>query len=118
MEQIGKSYQVILDAYHTLGEKRLLEIGFKDSDLIKAIAEKKAGERARSNGVVTAVHNAFSENTWYGSRQISDKLTKIYNDFFAYNRQAGMSPKIKLYFNAHIQNKSDIRGWMLHEKIN
>jgi recombinational DNA repair protein RecR len=113
---MGKSYELIFEAFTALGEKELLKTDFREADIKRAIADKKADSRNRSKGVITAVHNTFSENSWYSTNEINDKLKKIYTDFGLRVDRRGMASKITLYFDA-TANKGDTRGWKLNEKI-
>jgi hypothetical protein len=68
--------------------------------------------------VVTAVNNAFSENTWYSALDINNGLKKIYTDFGLSIDGRGIASKITLYFDAKVDNKENKKGWMLNKKIN
>lgn len=117
IKSLGKSHELISEALTVLGEKELLKIGFKDADIKRNIANKKTDSKNRSRGVITAVHNAFQENTWYSTSEINSHLMKIYKAFDLTIDKRGIAPKITLYFNAKINNKDHAKGWMLAERI-
>ena len=115
LDSISESYKLLLEAYDLLGEKKLLEIGFRNDNLRKAVSEKKVSDRKRSIGVVTAIARAFRENSWYSTNEINRKLTQIYNMFSIETNRRGMAQEIKLYFDAEPRNRIRNRGWFLRK---
>ena len=115
--EIGESYHLVMEAYDLLGEKKILETGFKDSDLRAAVEAKKTSSLERSRGVVTAVHNTFNENQWYSIADINAKLAQIYRTFKIKYSRRGMSGKIHIYYVAEATVRRKKRGYLLKSKM-
>ena len=117
LKEIGDSYHLVMEAYDLLGEKKILETGFKDSDLKSAVEAKKTSNLERSAGVVAAVHNAFTEGQWYSIADINAKLQEIYRTFkIPYNRR-GMADKIGIYYDVEKREHRKKRGYLLKSRI-
>ena len=115
--EIGESYHLVMEAYDLLGEKKILETGFKDSDLRAAVEAKKTSSLERSRGVVTAVHNAFNEDHWYSLSDINAKLANIYRTFKIPYSRRGMSGKIHIYYVAEKREHNRMKGYMLKSRL-
>ena len=117
LTEIGNSYQLVMEAYDLLGEKKILETGFKDSDLRAAVEAKKTSNLERSRGVVTAVHNAFNEGQWYSIADINAKLAQIYGTFKIPYSRRGMSEKICIYYEAERREHNRRKGYLLKSRL-
>lgn len=115
--EIGESYHLVMEAYDLLGEKKILETGFKDSDLRAAVKAKKISSLERSRGVVTAVHNAFNESQWYSISDINTKLAQIYRTFNIHYSRRGMAGKICIYYVAEKREHNRMKGYMLKSRL-
>ena len=117
LKEIGDSYSLMTEAYDLLGEKKILETGFKDADLKAAVEAKKTSNLERSAGVVAAVHNTFKEGQWYSIADINTKLQEIYRTFnIPYNKR-GISGNIYIYYVAKQSEHKKKRGYLLKSKI-
>lgn len=111
--EIGESYHLVMEAYDLLGEKKILETGFKDVDLKAAVKAKKTSNLERSTGVFAAVHNAFKEGQWYSVTDINSKLAEIYRTFNIRFDGRGMADKICIYYDAEKREHRRKKGYML-----
>lgn len=117
LKEIGDSYSLMTEAYDLLGEKKILETGFKDADLKAAVEAKKTSNLERSAGVVAAVHNAFKEGQWYSRTEINTKLQEIYRTFkIPYNKR-GISGNICIYYEAVKKEQGRKKGYLLKSKL-
>lgn len=116
LKEIGDSYHLVMEAYDLLGEKKILETGFKDSDLKSAVEAKKTSNLERSAGVVAAVHNAFTEGQWYSIADINAKLQEIYRTFKILFDRRGMADKICIYYDAEKREHGRKKGYLLKSK--
>ena len=117
LKEIGDSYSLMTEAYDLLGEKKILETGFKDADLKAAVEAKKTSNLERSAGVVAAVHNKFKEGQWYSIADINTGLQEIYRTFnIPYNKR-GISGNICIYYIAKQSERKKKRGYLLKSKI-
>ena len=117
LKEIGDSYSLMTEAYDLLGEKKILETGFKDADLKAAVEAKKTSNLERSAGVVAAVHNTFKEGQWYSIADINTLLQEIYRTFnIPYNKR-GISGNICIYYVAMQSERKKKRGYLLKSKI-
>ena len=117
LKEIGDSYSLMTEAYDLLGEKKILETGFKDADLKAAVEAKKTSNLERSAGVVAAVHNTFKEGQWYSIADINTGLQEIYRTFnIPYNKR-GISGNICIYYVAKQSEHKKKRGYLLKSKI-
>ena len=117
LKEIGDSYSLMTEAYDLLGEKKILETGFKDADLKAAVEAKKTSNLERSAGVVAAVHNTFKEGQWYSIADINTGLQEIYRTFnIPYNKR-GISGNIYIYYVAKQSEHKKKRGYLLKSKI-
>lgn len=117
LAEIGESYHLVMEAYDLLGEKKIMETGFKDSDLRAAVEAKKTSSLERSRGVVTAVHNAFNEGQWYSISDINVKLANIYRTFKIKYSRRGMSGKICIYYVAEKREHNRMKGYLLKSRL-
>lgn len=117
LKEIGDSYSLMTEAYDLLGEKKILETGFKDADLKAAVEAKKTSNLERSAGVVAAVHNKFKEGQWYSIADINTGLQEIYRTFkIPYNKR-GISGNICIYYEAVKTERGRKKGYLLKSKL-
>ena len=117
LKEIGDSYSLMTEAYDLLGEKKILETGFKDADLKAAVEAKKTSNLERSAGVVAAVHNKFKEGQWYSRTEINTGLQEIYRLFKIQYNKRGISGNICIYYVAKQSECKKKRGYLLKSKI-
>lgn len=117
LKEIGDSYSLMTEAYDLLGEKKILETGFKDADLKAAVEAKKTSNLERSAGVVAAVHNAFKEGQWYSRTEINTKLQEIYRTFKIPSNKRGISGNICIYYEAVKKEQGRKKGYLLKSKL-
>ena len=117
LKEIGDSYSLMTEAYDLLGEKKILETGFKEADLKAAVEAKKTSNLERSAGVVAAVHNKFKEGQWYSIADINTGLQEIYRTFkIPYNKR-GISGNICIYYEAVKTERGRKKGYLLKSKL-
>ena len=117
LKEIGDSYSLMTEAYDLLGEKKILETGYKDADLKVAVEAKKTSNLERSAGVVAAVHNKFKEGQWYSRTEINTGLQEIYRLFKIQYNKRGISGNICIYYVAKQSERKKKRGYLLKSKI-
>ena len=113
LSELQEKFGLLIEAYDTLGEEKIIATGFNERDLKAAIAEAQSIKEQRAQGVRAAVYLKFREGTWYSSKDITKGLSEIFRAFNISIDRRGMARKIKLYFDATEQNHNDARGWYL-----
>ena len=117
LDELKSGCELMTEAYRVLGAKRIKEIGFSDAALRQAISEKQTSDKERGYGLITAVYNEFSENTWYSNQQINGKLKQVFDTFGIRYDGRGIAKKICNYFDAHKRAKKGVKGYQLGAKI-
>ena len=117
LDELKSGCELMTEAYRVLGAKRIKEIGFSDAALRQAISEKQTSDKERTYGLITAVYNEFSENTWYSNQQINGKLKQVFGTYGIGYDGRGIAKKICNYFNVRQKVKNCKRGYLLGEKI-
>ena len=117
LDELKSGCELMTEAYRVLGAKRIKEIGFSDAALRQAISEKQTSDKERGYGLITAVYNEFSENTWYSNQQINGKLKQIFDTYGIGYDSRGIAKKICNYFDAHKRAKKGVKGYELGSRI-
>lgn len=117
LDELKSGCELMTEAYNVLGAKKIKEVGFSDTALRQAISEKQTSDKERGQGLIMAVYNEFSENTWYSNRQINGKLRQVFDTYVIRYDGRGIAKKICNYFEAKAKSQKGVRGYQLGTKI-
>lgn len=117
LQELKKSFGLLIEAFDVLGPTTILEVGFRDRDLQQAIAAVKATRQEKGPGVVKTIYSQLRENRWYSTAEINRTLKRVYSIFGLPCDGRGMADKVALYFEAERQNHADARGWYLGKRL-
>lgn len=110
---IAKSYKVVCEGVTELGIEGVEQTDCKTKSIMEAIERSRLHRQLLSPKVKRAVHSAFEENTRYLTREINERLMRIFDRFNIQYKKTGCAPMIAYYFHARPANQHKKKGWML-----